>query len=103
MTTGVRLESDGVMGVDAVVTGAGRGLGLGIARALAAAGARVWLVSELADELAYAAKEIRDAGGSAEARVVDVSAPEELHDFALSGPRQQRGGTGAAIRIGYGP
>jgi NAD(P)-dependent dehydrogenase (short-subunit alcohol dehydrogenase family) len=84
MTTGVRLESDGVMGVDAVVTGAGRGLGLGIARALAAAGARVWLVSELADELAYAAKEIRDAGGSAEARVVDVSAPEELHDFALS-------------------
>lgn len=84
MTTGVRLESDGVMGVDAVVTGAGRGLGLGIARALAAAGARVWLVSELADELACAAQEIRDAGGSAEVRVVDVSAPEELHEFALS-------------------
>ena len=84
MTTEVRLEPGGVQGVDAVVTGASRGLGFGIARALAAAGARVWLVSELAGELECAAREIRDAGGAAEARVVDVSVPEELHDFARS-------------------
>ena len=84
MTSGAWLEARGVDGVDAVVTGAGRGLGCGIAKALSAAGAHVWLVSELPDELELAATEIRDAGGWVQTRTVDLSVPEELHDFARS-------------------
>lgn len=60
-------------GVDALVTGAGRGLGSGVAAALAAAGARVWLAAEVADELEWTARRIRDAGGRAEICVADLS------------------------------
>jgi len=64
---------DGVKGVDVLVTGAGRGLGRGIARALAGAGARVWLTSDVTDELEWAARGIRDSGGEAEVCVADLS------------------------------
>lgn len=60
-------------GVDALVTGAGRGLGSGIAAALAGAGARVWLTSELSDELERTAADIRAAGGCAETAVADLA------------------------------
>ena len=61
-----------VAGVDVLVTGAGRGLGRGIAQAMAAAGARVWLVAEVPDELEWTATDIRAAGGEAHILVADL-------------------------------
>src|SRR3954471_22098807 len=57
----------------ALVTGAGRGIGLACAAALADAGAHVTLVARTSGEIEAAAQAIRDAGGSAEALVLDVS------------------------------
>ena len=66
-----RVES--VKGVDVLVTGAGRGLGSGVAAALAAAGARVLLAAEVAEELEWTAARIRAAGGRAGVCVADLS------------------------------
>ena len=68
-----RFATERLEGADVLVTGAGRGLGSGIAAALAAAGARVWLVAEVADELERTAGAIRSAGGRAEVCVADLS------------------------------
>ena len=57
----------------ALVTGAGRGIGLAAAAALAQAGAHVILLARSPEELEAAAQAIRNAGGSAEALVCDVS------------------------------
>lgn len=57
----------------ALVTGAGRGIGLAMAAALAQVGAEVTLVARSADEIEAAAAAMRDAGGKAEAAVLDVS------------------------------
>lgn len=57
----------------ALVTGAGRGIGLALAAALAEAGASVTLVARSAGEIETAAAAIRDAGGSAQAAMLDVS------------------------------
>lgn len=62
----------GVQGVDVLVTGSGRGLGRGVAQAMAAAGARVWLVSEVREELEWTASDIRSAGGEAHILPVDL-------------------------------
>ena len=59
-------------GKRALVTGAGRGLGLAAAAALAGAGAHVVLASRTESEIAAAAAAMREAGGSAEALVLDV-------------------------------
>ncbi len=75
-----RVES--LKGVDALVTGAGRGLGTGVAAALAAAGARVWLVAEVPEELDWTAARIRDAGGRAEICVADLSRENERDHLA---------------------
>lgn len=56
----------------AVVTGAGRGIGLGAA-ALAEAGAAVTLAARTVAQIEEAAAAIRDAGGVAEAAVLDVT------------------------------
>ena len=69
-------------GTDALVTGAGRGLGSGVAAALAAAGARVWLAAEVAEELEWTARRIHDAGGSAEICVADLSREDERDRLA---------------------
>lgn len=61
-----------VRGVDVLVTGSGRGLGRGVARAMAAAGARVWLVSEVPEELEWTASDIRSAGGEAHILPADL-------------------------------
>ncbi len=57
----------------ALVTGAGRGIGLACAAALAEAGAHVVLAARSPGEIEAAAQAIREAGGSAEAMVLDVS------------------------------
>ncbi|HEX5326580.1 MAG TPA: SDR family oxidoreductase [Acetobacteraceae bacterium] len=57
----------------ALVTGAGRGIGLAAAAALAEAGAHVVLVARSPDTIETAARDIRDAGGSAEPLVLDVT------------------------------
>ncbi|MCY4400702.1 MAG: SDR family oxidoreductase [Gemmatimonadetes bacterium] len=72
----------GIEGVDVLVTGAGRGLGRGIAMALAGAGARVWLVSEMIDELEWTASRIRGAGGRVEVFPADLSRDRERERLA---------------------
>ena len=57
----------------ALVTGASRGIGLAAAAALAEAGAEVTLVARSADDLEAACAAIREAGGRAEALVLDVT------------------------------
>jgi NAD(P)-dependent dehydrogenase (short-subunit alcohol dehydrogenase family) len=65
----------------AVVTGAGRGIGVGMAAALAGAGAHVVLVARTHSDIDACAKAIRDAGGSAEAVVLDVSDMKAVNTF----------------------
>lgn len=66
-TPGFRLD-----GRRALVTGAGRGIGKALAAALAAAGAAVVLGARTSAEIEAAAAEIRQAGGNAQALVLDV-------------------------------
>lgn len=60
----------------AVITGASSGIGAETARALAREGYRVVLAARRADRLAVLVKEIQQAGGQAEAFVVDVGQSE---------------------------
>ena len=57
----------------ALVTGAGRGIGEAIARTLAAAGARVAVLSRTEANAQQVAHQIREAGGEAMAITADVS------------------------------
>jgi 3-oxoacyl-[acyl-carrier protein] reductase len=66
----------------AVVTGAARGIGQASAALLAEAGATVVLTDVLAPPLEAAAATIRDAGGSAEGVVLDVSDKEAVERLA---------------------
>jgi NADP-dependent 3-hydroxy acid dehydrogenase YdfG len=65
-----------------LVTGASSGIGEGIARELAAHGAKVLLGARRHDRVEAIATEIRKAGGTAEARVLDVSVRASVADFA---------------------
>lgn len=56
-----------------IVTGASRGIGEATARAFAAAGARVLLAARSEGAITAVAREIREAGGAAEAMAVDVA------------------------------
>lgn len=60
-------------GRNALITGSSRGLGKAMAVALAGAGVRVALVARSEEKLHDVAREIRDAGGSAEVFVADVA------------------------------
>ncbi len=60
-------------GQAAIVTGAGRGIGRTIAQVLARAGARVVVVARSANELEETVDLIEGAGGTAVARVLDVT------------------------------
>ncbi len=60
-------------GKSALVTGAGRGIGLAAAAVLAQHGAAVTLVARTREEIEEAASEIRAAGGTARALVLDVT------------------------------
>ena len=70
----------------AFVTGAGRGIGLALAAALAKAGAEVTLAARSAAEIEAGAAAIREAGGVAEAAVLDVSDPAAVASFFEARP-----------------
>lgn len=70
----------------ALVTGAGRGIGLALAAALAEAGASVTLVARSADEIEAAAVAIREAGGTADAAVLDVADLDAVAAFFADRP-----------------
>ncbi|PRP93299.1 putative oxidoreductase [Enhygromyxa salina] len=65
-----------------LITGASSGIGEGIARELGAAGAKVVLSARRIERLEAIAKEIREAGGCAEVRRVDVTEREAMLAFA---------------------
>ena len=65
----------------ALVTGAGRGIGLAISAALADAGAQVTLAARSRSEIEAAAAAIREAGGRADSRVLDVTDAEAVRAF----------------------
>ena len=80
----------GVEGIDVLVTGSGRGLGRGVAQAMAAAGARVWLVSEVPEELEWTATDIRAAGGEARILAADLGREDERKGLVRTLHRQAR-------------
>ena len=63
----------GIEGKVVLVTGASSGIGAETARYLAAAGARVLMGARRVDRLAELAEEIRNAGGTAIYRALDVT------------------------------
>lgn len=69
-------------GKTALVTGASVGIGRMIAQGLAAAGARVCVVSRNAEDCETAVKEIRESGGAAFAISADLSDPEDIRRLA---------------------
>lgn len=70
----------------ALVTGAGGGIGLGAAAALAGAGAAVTLVARTAATVEAGAAAIHQAGGSAEAAVLDVTDLARVAEFFVERP-----------------
>ena len=67
---------------NAVIFGAGGGIGGGVARTFAREGARVFLAGRSRDRLDAVAKEIADAGGSAEVAVVDALDEQAVEEHA---------------------
>lgn len=65
-----------------LVTGASGGIGEGIARELAAHGAKVLLGARRRDRIEATADKIRSAGGTAEARMLDVADRASMAGFA---------------------
>lgn len=81
-TPSMRLDGRRVL-----VTGAGRGIGLAAAAALAQAGAHVVLAARTAAEIEAAAAAIREAGGQAEALLMDVlDVVDAARKIAAAGP-----------------
>lgn len=73
-----------IMGKTVVVTGASKGIGKGIARVFAKAGANVAVVSRNFEASENTAKELQEAGGSAEAFVGEVTNLESMQAMAKS-------------------
>jgi NAD(P)-dependent dehydrogenase (short-subunit alcohol dehydrogenase family) len=76
-----KTPSFGLKGKRALVTGAGRGIGLAAASALAEGGAYVTLCARTNGEIDAAASAIRDRGGEAEARILDVTKLPAVDEF----------------------
>ena len=70
----------------ALVTGAGRGIGLALGVALAEVGAQVTLCARTPGDIEAGAAAIRDAGGRAEAVVLDVSDLAAVAAFFAGAP-----------------
>ena len=73
MTTALPIPSFRLDGRRALVTGAGRGIGQAATLAMAASGAHVTLAARTKDEIEAGAAAIREAGGKADAMVLDVT------------------------------
>lgn len=71
-------------GRTALVTGASQGIGRACAKALAARGTRVLVGARQADKLAELVDEVRSAGGSAEAVVLDVQDQKSVNAMAAA-------------------
>jgi len=65
-----------------LITGASSGIGEGIARELGGAGAKVLLGARRLERVESIAAEIRSAGGSAQAKLLDVTNRQSMADFA---------------------
>jgi 3-oxoacyl-[acyl-carrier protein] reductase len=74
-----RITTD-LSGQVAIVTGGARGLGRAIAQTLSACGAKIALVDVNADTLAETVAAIRQAGGTAEAFVADVTDSKRVNE-----------------------
>lgn len=72
------METKGLEGRVAVITGASRGLGKAIALSLSSAGARVALVARDTNALNSVAEQIRTAGGEADVFQADVTDEEQV-------------------------
>lgn len=69
-------------GRSALVTGAGSGIGASVAEAFAAAGAAVLVTDVNAEAAESVAKEIREAGGTAQAFALDVRDSDQVKEAA---------------------
>ena len=68
----------GLTGRRAVVTGGSKGIGLAVATELAREGAAVSICARNADEVAAAAKQLQELGGTVHEEVADVTVPEQV-------------------------
>jgi NAD(P)-dependent dehydrogenase (short-subunit alcohol dehydrogenase family) len=71
----------GLTGRRAVVTGGSKGIGLEVAKELAREGASVSICARNPDEVAAAAAQLRELGGTVHDQVVDVTVPEQVTDY----------------------
>jgi len=71
----------GLTGRRAVVTGGSKGIGLAIASELAGEGAAVSICARNPDEVAAAAKQLRELGTTVHEQVVDVTVPEQVTGY----------------------
>ena len=95
------MQSGGLAGRVAVVSGAAHGIGAAIAEALARAGARVWPCDILEEPLGETVRRCRDAGGVAVGRVVDVSRPDAVRALVAEITAQD-GGTDILVHSAGG-
>jgi NAD(P)-dependent dehydrogenase (short-subunit alcohol dehydrogenase family) len=71
----------GLTGRRAVVTGGSKGIGLEAAKELVREGASVAICARNSDEVAAAAKELRELGGTVHEQVTDVTVAEQVTGF----------------------